>query len=180
MPAPVPPLYSTIHPWGRVARSVLVSSGTQATTSGTAWSTYLGVTIEMATWKYIEVQVTGAGAGAQTAEMGLYYSLTAPQKAALTLYRWEATGSISSLTTTGVKRNSTAFTRSVPAGMHLWAVMRTAMATTQPTCQALSRDYQQGHILTTAGASALTSAATLSGAIVAVTGSGIDLRATMD
>lgn len=165
----------------RVIRSPLVSTGTQATTSDTAWWTFLGRALVSLPIKYLEVQVTGAGAGSQTAELGLFYSLAPPNKANVTIYPWEVTGTVGAFNSgTGVRRNTNAFARIVDAGVYLWAGMRTANATTQPTCQGLSRDYQHGYVLSTASAGALTSGTSWTGALLAATGTGIDLRATLD
>ena len=138
------------------------------TISGTAYYTYIGRMTRDITAKYVEFQVTTAGAGGQTAEVGLYSTPNPPNKGAQTLTRLAATGTVDSLTATGVKRNTASFNQLVPAGTHLWAAMRTAMATTQPTCGGVASDMSQGHILTTTGGGALTGVSSASGALVAV------------
>ena len=135
--------------------------------SGTAYYVYVGRVATTITPKFVEFYVTGAGSGAQTAEVGLYSTPTSPSKAAQTLTRIQASGTVDSLTATGVKRNTTAFSTAVSAGTHLWAAMRTAMATTQPTCGGIASDLSQGSILTTTGGGALTGVASASGGIVA-------------
>jgi hypothetical protein len=135
--------------------------------SGTAYYSYLGRVATAITPKFIEFYVTTAGAGAQTAEVGFYSTPLSPNKTAQTLTRLVATGTLNSLTATGVCRNTTAFATTIPAGTHLWAAFRTAMATTQPTVGGIASDLSQGSILTTTGGGALTGVATASGLIVA-------------
>ncbi|MCF1193265.1 hypothetical protein LRR18_16870, partial [Mangrovimonas sp. AS39] len=81
----------------------------------------------------------------------------------------EATDTISDLTTGGMKTNSSAFTTAVAAGTHLWAGLRTALASTQPTMNWVEYDLGDGFLLQTAGAGALTGSATFAGAAVAGT-----------
>lgn len=150
--------------------------------SGTAYYIYVGRVAQATTIKFVELHVTGAGAGAQTAEIGLFSTPTAPGKSTQTLTKIVATGTVDSLTTTGVKRNTTTFDQLVAAGTHLWAAFRTAMATTQPTVYGLEADMSQGHVLTTTGGGALTGLTTAAGSLVAI-GTGIivpDLRVTID
>lgn len=135
--------------------------------SGTAYFVYLGRVATSITPKFVEFYVTGAGAGAQTAEVGFYSTPTSPSKAAQTLTRIAATGTVNSLTATGVCRNTTAFATAISAGTHLWAAFRTAMATTQPTVGGIASDLSQGSILTTTGGGALTGVASASGLLVA-------------
>jgi hypothetical protein len=135
--------------------------------SGTAYYVYVGRVATAITPKFVEFYVTGNGAGAQTAEVGLYSTPTSPSKAAQTLTRIAASGTVDSLTSSGVKRNTTAFATAVSAGTHLWAAMRTAMATTQPTLGGIASDLSQGSVLTTTGGGALTGVASASGLIVA-------------
>ena len=108
------------------------------------------------------------GAGAQVAEVGLFSTPSAPNKSAQTLTKIVATGTVDALTATGVKRNTTSFAQNVDAGTHLWAAIRTAMATTQPTTYGLEADMSQGHVLTTTGGGALTGLTTASGTLVAI------------
>lgn len=136
--------------------------------SGTAYYTYIGRVARDTTIKFLELQVTGAGAGAQTAEVGLYSTPLPPNKSGQTLTRIVATGTVDSLTTTGVKRNTASFAQLVTAGTHIWAAFRTAMATTQPTVNGASGDMGQGAVLTTTGGGALTAVATAVGTIPAV------------
>lgn len=136
--------------------------------SGTAYFTYLGRMARDTTIRFVEFQVTGAGAGAQTAEVGLYSTPLPPNKSGQTLTRIVANGTVDTLTTVGAKRNTTTLNQVVTTGTHLWAAFRTALATTQPTCAGVSGDMGQGAILTTTGGGALTAVATALGTIPAV------------
>ncbi len=122
------------------------------------------------------------GVGAQTAEVGLFSSTGPPAKANKTLTKLVSTGTVDNLTGTGVMRNTGAFATAVGVGTYLWAGIRTAMATTQPTLLAMTGDMAQGNILSTVGAGALTAAGPWTGAIIAaaVTAQCPDLRATLD
>jgi hypothetical protein len=155
----------------RVFSSPLPNVATAVTlTSGVAYFVYLGRTVTALTPKHVEFFVSTAGSGAQTGEAGFFSSPNSPNKAAQTLTKLVATGTLDSLTTTGVKRNTAAFATSVPAGTYLWAGLRTAMATAQPAIAGLCMDFSQGRILSTAGAGVLTGTGPWTGAIVTVPG----------
>src|SRR2546427_5658673 len=145
-----------------------VALGTFLLISGTAYYVYLGRLAKGLTVKFVEFHVTTLGAGAQTAEVGLFSTPSAPNKSAQTLTKIVATGTVDSLTTTGVKRNTASFAQNVDAGTHLWAAIRTAMATTQPTCSGLTGDMSQGNVLTTTGGGALTGLTTAAGSLVGI------------
>jgi hypothetical protein len=150
--------------------------------SGTAYFVYLGYVIKPFTPKYVEFHVSTAGVGAQTAEAGFFSTPAAPNKAGQSFSKIVSTGTLDSLTSTGVKRNTSAFATQVPAGTHLWAGIRTAMGTTQPTIWALGADMAQGQVLSLASAGVLTGAGPWSGVIiVAATAAACpDLRGTLD
>jgi len=150
--------------------------------SGTAYFVYLGRTKKAFTPKYVEFHVSTIGAGAQTAEVGFFSTPAAPNKAAQSLSKLDSTGTVDALTSTGVKRNTSAFSTSIPAGTHLWAGIRTAMVTTQPTIWGIGVDMAQGQILALAAAGVLTGAGPWAGAIIAASTSMVcpDLRGTMD
>ena len=140
----------------RIFRSVLGNSATAFTMiSGTAYFVYVGRTTKAVTPKYVEFHVTSAGVGAQTAEVGLYSTSSAPNKATQSLAKLVSTATVDDLTTTGMKRNTSAFATSIPADTHVWAAIRVAMATTQPDIVGLINDMSQGHILALAGSAAL-------------------------
>jgi hypothetical protein len=156
--------------------------GTFLGISGTAYWVYLGRTVKPVTIKFVECHVSTAGAGTQAAEIALCSSPNPPNKAAATLTKLVADATIDALTGTGVKRNTNALNYAVAAGTHLWAGIRTAMATTQPTYRALGIDMAQGRVLSTGSAGALTGTGPWTGAIIAASTSGIcpDLRLTLD
>ena len=140
---------------------------TFVTISGTAYYVYVGRMVQDVTVKFVEFHITGAGAGTDTKEVGLFSTPSAPNKSGQTLTKIAATGTVDSGTTTGFKRNTAAFNQLVPAGTHLWAALRCALATTQPTCAGLSGDMGGGTYLTTTGGGALTGVTTAAGALVA-------------
>lgn len=150
--------------------------------SGTAYFVYLGRTKKAFTPKYVEFHVSTIGAGSQVAEVGFFSTPAAPNKAAQSVSLLVSTGTVDALTSTGVKRNTTAFATSIPAGTHLWAGIRTAMVTTQPTIWGIGVDMAQGMILALAGASVLTGAGPWAGAIIAASTAMVcpDLRGLMD
>lgn len=167
----------------RIFQSSLPAHATALTlTSGTSVFVYLGRTAKTMVPKFVEFHVSTIGAGAQTAEVGLFSSPLAPNKANQTLTKIVATGTVDTLVSTGVKRNTAAFVASVPINTHLWAAIRTAMATTQPTIESLCRDMAQGNALAAAASGALTGLTTVSGVIIAaaVGPTAPDLRVTMD
>lgn len=175
-------------PEQRVFRSALSSHPVAAVggfvmISGTAYYVYIGRAVKDLTIAFVEFHVTGAGAGAQTAEVGIFTTPTAPAKSAQTLTKVAATGTLSALTGTGVMRNTSTLAAAIKAGQHIWAALRTAMATTQPTVCALNAaDMSEGHILTTTAQGALTGLTTTAGGLVAV-GTALtcpDLRVTLD
>jgi hypothetical protein len=152
-----------------------------ALTSGTAYFVYLGRTVIAFVPKYVEFYVSTIGAGAQTAEVGFFSTPTSPSKAGQTVSKLISTGTVDSVTSNGVKRNTNFFSTSISAGTHLWAGIRTAMATTQPTLWSFGMDMTQGFILRTAASGALTGAGPWTGAIVAAA-TGVtspDLRGTL-
>lgn len=156
--------------------------GTFVTISGTAYYIYVGRVAQNITAKFAEFHVTTIGAGAQTAEIGLFSTPAAPNKSAQTLTKIVATGTVDTTTTTGVKRNTSSFAQAVAAGTHLWAGVRFAMATTQPTCGGLAGDMSHGQILTTTGGGALTGITTAAGTIPALATATVapDVRVTLD
>lgn len=150
--------------------------------SGVAYFVYLGRIVSAITPKFVEFHVSTIGAGAQTAETGFFSSPSAPNKTAQSLTKLITTATLDALTSTGVKRNTAAFSTSIPSGTHLWAGIRTAMATTQPTIWGIGLDMAQGQVLSTAAAGVLTAAGPWSGAIIAASTAMIcpDLRGLLD
>jgi hypothetical protein len=148
-----------------------------------AYFVYLGRVVVAFTPKHVEFHVSTGGTGAQTAEVGFFSSPAAPNKAAQSLTKLVASGTVDDLTTVGVKRNTAAFATSVAAGTHLWAGIRTAMATNEPTVLGLGGSMGQGGLLTTATSGSLTAAGPWTGALATVAAlahEGPDLRAVLD
>jgi hypothetical protein len=162
-----PRLLTTVDHGSRVFSSPLPNVATALTTvSGTAYFVYLGRTVTALTPKHVELYVSTVGTGAQTAEVGSFSTPNAPNKASQTLTKLVSSGTVDALTATGVKRNTSAFATSVPAGTHLWAGVRTAMATAQPQISGLCMDFSQGRVLSTASAGVLTGTGPWTGAII--------------
>jgi hypothetical protein len=167
----------------RVLISVLSPSiGAFLLISGSAYFVYLGRVVTAFTPKYVEFQVTTSGAGSQTAEVGFFSSLNPPNKSGQSLSKLVSTNAISVLTSTGVKRNTTAFSTTIAVETFLWAGIRTAMATTQPTIRGLGFDMAQGQILVASSAAALAGAGPWTGALTTVNTSATcpELRAVLD
>lgn len=174
--------YTVTELRGRVFKSNLTNGVNDVTpTDDTAYFVYLGQTTKAITPKHVEFSVATAGVGAQTAEVGFFSSPTAPAKANQSLTKLVSTGTVDDLTTTGVKRNTSAFATSIPRGTHLWAGIRISMATTQPELVSLGHDFAQAQVLETASAGALTAAGPWTGAVM-TDGADIcpDLRAVLD
>jgi hypothetical protein len=168
----------------RLLTSALPTIAGAALTSGRAYWVYVGRTVKAITVNGIECWLTNIGTVSQTAEVALASTPSAPNRAASqTLTKIAATGALDSLTSgTGLKRNSTAFNQVVFASVHLWAGIRVAMSLTQPSMFGLTGDWNDGQILITSGASALTGSTTWSGAVLsaAIAWQAPALRVTLD
>lgn len=166
---------------GRVLISRVPNSGSWVgpITSDKAYFVYLGRTTQSIVAKYVEFYVHAAGTntGQQNAEVGLFSTSNAPNKTTQGnngIAKLTASGILDSLTSTGVKRNTTAFNSgagyTVPAGTYLWAGLRSALTTTQPTLAGLGQDFGEGMVLsTTPPTGALTNAGPWTGAIIPIT-----------
>ncbi len=170
-----------IMPGGGFWRSpTLTTSSTFLGVSGTAYFVYIGLVRVAFTPTQVEVHVSTKASGAQTAEVGLFSTPAAPNGAGQTLTKLVASGSLDDLTSADNTRcgNSSALATSVAAGTYLWAGIRTAMATTQPTYVGLIGDMGFGAILRTAAATAFTSGNSYTGALVtiATTANSPDIR----
>lgn len=139
-------------------------------TADRAYFVYVGQTLRRQTWQYVSFVLTGVASGAQTAEVGLFSTPLPPNKAGQSLTKLVATGSVDSLTAGAgtVKKNSSAFATQVSRGVHLWAGIRTNMATTQPGILAVQLDMNQGFVLQTNSAGALTGSGPWTGALMGV------------
>ena len=146
-----------------------LATGTLLLISGTAYFVFLGRVATAFVPAYVKGMCGTIGAGSQTAELGLFSTPLPPNGSSQSVTKIEATGTITSLTSTGVKQNTSAFSTSVAAGTYLWAGMRTAMGTTQPTMQAYLRDYARGNLLSTAASGVLTGTGPWTGATIAAT-----------
>lgn len=164
-------LYERVHrpPGDTGATFVLVS--------GTAYFVYCGRAPHAFTPKYVEFFVSALGTGAQTAEVGIFYSTAPPGKTALSILPIVTTSTVDTLiASAGTKRNTNAFSTVIQAETYVWAGIRTALASTQPTCRGFEYDWGQGYVLSTAGSGALTGAGPWTGAL---TGSGINTSGPM-
>lgn len=134
--------------------------------SDTAYFVYVGKTQAAITPQFVEWYMSVSGGGSQTAEVGIFSTPNPPNKSAQSFTKLVATGTLSTMaTTTQVKRNTSAFATSIPAGTHIWAGIRVVMGTTQPTLWGLSMDMGQGFCQSTATAGALTNAGPWTGAL---------------
>ncbi len=180
-------------PPARILQSRLPNVATAITTvNNTAYFVYIGCLTKSITVRFVEFYANTAGTGTQTAEVGLFSTANPPNKTdqgSNGIVKLTADGTLTSLTTTGLKRNTTAFNGGtgyvVGAGIQLWAGIRTAMATTQPALAGLCMDYSQGLVLSSASAGALTGTGPWTGAIIALptylsTSLAPDLRVTLD
>lgn len=144
------------------------SAAALVTVSGTVYAVHLGRVAVARTFNWVKFYVTTGGVGAQTAEVGLFSSPAPPNGSAQTLTKLVANGTLDDLTTAGTKGNTVALSQSVAAGTYLWAVVRFAMATTQPSVRGLSFDMGDGLVLSnTSGVGALTALSSFSGGVVA-------------
>lgn len=158
------------HDSDAIARSsTLEHGGTFLLISGTAYFVYMGEATSFGnTEKFCKFNVTTAGAGAQTAEVGIFSSPLPPNGTNQSMTKIVSTATVDALTGTGVKANTTSFATSVTPGTYVWCGIRTAMATTQPTIEGVSGDDSTGSILTLAGSGALTGAGPFAATIPAL------------
>jgi hypothetical protein len=164
-------------------RSALSSNGTLLLTEDTAYFVYVGYTTEAVTPKHVKFAITTGGTGGQTAEVGLFSTPLAPNGTSQSLTKLVADGTLDDLTAgNAVKGNTSAMATQIAAGVHVWAGLRTAMATNEPTCTTLTRDYSRGEVLSTATAGALTGTGPWTGALIthSVSGQAPDLVVTLD
>jgi len=145
---------------------LLVVTGGLQTTSGTAYAVYLGQTITSITPVHVAVWTITAGTGTQTAEIGIFSTPAAPNGSGQTLTKLVAGGTSTFLSNSTITKNNGAFSTPIAAGTHIWAVVRTALATTQPTLLALANDMNTGSVLSAASVSALTSISSFSGSTI--------------
>jgi hypothetical protein len=148
-----------IEDGGRIISSALPTIAAAATTSGTAYFVYMGRLTRNVVLNYVELYIPStAGSGAQTAEIGVFSTPLAQSGVAQSMSKIVSTGTVDSLTTTGVKRNTADFNTAALAGTQVWCGFREAMATTRPQPFGLAFDYAQGRVQTLAASGVLTGA----------------------
>lgn len=167
-PTNVPPVaVPALEPPLTTAMSLLPFVGAAVTIADTAYFVYLGLTGRQIVANFIEFHVTAGGTGAQTAEVGIFSSPSAPNRAGQSLTKLAANGTLSALTGTGVMRNTADLATPVAPGVHLWAGLRTNLASTQPAVFGITADMSEGLILALTTAGALTAAGPFAGALIA-------------
>ena len=135
--------------------------------SDTAYWVYLGYVADLATLAYVRFVVRTAGSGAQTAEVAFASTPNHPNRGSQTLTKIVASGSLDALTATGVRANSSSLATALTEPVHLWAGVRTAMATSQPAVVGCMGDFSDGFVLETAAAGALTGSGPWTGSVPA-------------
>lgn len=180
-------------PSERFLYSPLMRPSQLQVTSGTAYWAFIGRTTSRSLPKYISAYCAVVGSdttGAHAAEVALARTNTPPNKANQTLTKIVAAAMNQAGAdqdfelSVGVKRNATAFTTVIEAGVYLWAGIRCALDTTQPNLHAITRDHGRGFTLTTAASGALTGAGPWTGVLTSTTaganGVAIDLVVEFD
>jgi hypothetical protein len=160
----------------------VVATGFQLIENTAYWA-YCGFFAKTVTIARVRWHTITGGTGAQTAEVALASSPLAPNRGDQVLTKLAAEAVVvTDLTGTGLMANDTDLAAVIPAGTHLWAGIRTAMATNEPILLARANDFGQGAILATAAAGALTEAGPWTGADVAqaLTAQGPILTVTLD
>lgn len=128
-------------PHQTILKSTLTAdSSGNASTSGVLHAVYIGYTLRPTTVAHVRCFMTAAmGSANQIGEFALFSSPLAPIEGGQTLTCLAVAADAGITTWTvgaGVKTNTAAFTVEIPAGVHLWAGMRTACTGgtgTQPT-----------------------------------------------
>lgn len=144
-----------------------LGSGTLLCVEDTAYWIFLGCLAKPCVIPYLKLHCSTAGAGGQVVELAVAHTPLAPNGSNQVVTVLDVTGTVTSLTSTGVKKNTTAFTAVAPqwpAG--IWGGIRTNMATTEPTFNAFNRDFARGNLLTTATAGVL-AVGTYTGTVIA-------------
>jgi hypothetical protein len=130
-----------IDPHGATWRSALTAdSSGNPSTSGVLHAVYCGYTQRPTTFKHVRAMLTAVmGSVNQIGEFAIMSGPTEPRGGgmSLTCLVVAADGNITTWAVgTGLKRNTAAFTTEIPAGVHVYAAMRTACTGgigTQPT-----------------------------------------------
>lgn len=154
-----------------IFKPLLNTTSRITTTGATAYWVYLGFVTEPVTLGYVRFINNAAGAGTQTVgEVGLFSTTTGPDGTNKTMTKLAASGTVTDCTTTGVKKNTSSLSCSVPAGTHLWAGYRFDMATTEPSPLSVFGDAGCGAVQTLASAGSFTSNSSWSASIPTDTG----------
>jgi hypothetical protein len=161
----------------RTFMSPLPSVAGAVTIEDTAYFVYLFKAPRDITLNWIRFTVGVGGTGAQTAaEVAFCSSPLAPNGASQVLTKIAHNATLSDLTQTGTMKNTVAMATLIPAGTHLWAALRTAMATNEPSCLGVCGDAGTGQILRTTTAGALSAAGPWTGALITDTGAWLGPR----
>lgn len=118
--------------WVRPAIRMPISGTPTAMTNNTVFCIYMGYTLKAMTITVVRWYMPTAGVGTDNGcQVGIGYSVAAPNLAGLATVTPKALSAVSSPLATGNKTNSTLFNLAVPAGTHLWGLVKSALATTQ-------------------------------------------------
>lgn len=154
----------------RTFMSPLPTVAGAVTIEDTAYFTYLFYAPRAMTLNYIRFTVGTGGTGAQTAEVAFCSSPAAPNGASQVITKIAHNATLTDLTLTGAMKNTVAMATAIPAGTHVWAALRTAMASNEPSCLGICGDAGTGQILRTTTSGALSSAGPWTGALITDTG----------
>ncbi len=165
----IAPDLSFIESDARIRRGFLPINGTFQLIANTAYFVFMGRTVRQCLVQNVYFQVTTLAGGASPCEVGIFSSPASPNINDQTLTKIEATGTVTTLASTGKKTNTSAFTTEVAAGTYLWAGLRANTAGAQPICTGLVGDMFQGYALSLAAAGALTSSTTFAAVRTAIT-----------
>jgi hypothetical protein len=131
-----------------------------------AYFGYIGETLAAATFTGVRFALTVIGAGADVAEVGLFSSPTSPNRSNQTLTKLTA-AALPNLPFTGIQYHDAIFgSVAVPLATHLWLGIRTNYAVTQPTFEAVGRDFQAGYAMQALATGPLTGLATIAATLM--------------
>jgi uncharacterized 2Fe-2S/4Fe-4S cluster protein (DUF4445 family) len=171
----------------RVFSSALNRIAGSLVTADKAYFVYVGRTAQRFSVSKVEFAVTTSAVGTQAAEVGLFTSPLAPNKAAQTLTCIAINATLSDLTAAAAVNSNTvsmAYDLGENTGVHLWAGLRVNMTSspTQPQIYGLTADFSEGQILSMAAAGVLAVGTTYAGALIthSVAWQAPDLRVTID
>ncbi len=139
-PLLVTPQFAMIQPAVPMSAAVLTPSASRV------YFVYLGMATTEWEWSKAFARVETAGAGAQSAQVGICIDDSPPDGSGRT-FTIEALADLASLTTTGGKTAEPASAYQVAAGSHVWMAVRVAMATTQPRMRAVDHDCGVGAVM---------------------------------